>query len=299
MDSLIIISSLFLIGVLINKTGFISTRVPLLLNQYVINIALPALVLKTLPSIEIDNGIWKIVTIAWFSQILALVLVFYVAKKFRFSRAVTGVLLLLVPFGNTSFVGIPMVTLLVGTSGLPAVIIYDQLGSFLGMILIGTTVLAIYSGSEKLTVAIFLKKVFSFPPFWALFLALLMPQIGRENILELPLNVLSSSLIPVVMLALGMQFEWRIPPHYLKPLASGLILKLLFIPFLIWSSIQLTGWQSLNVKVSLLEVAMAPMISAAALAIAANLAPKLAAALTSWGLIISFVTVPLWYQWIF
>jgi predicted permease len=47
-------------------------------------------------------------------------------------------------------------------------------------------------------------------------------------------------------------------------------------------------------RVNVLETAMPPMITAAALAIAHCLAPRLAAALAGYGILFSLVTLPLW-----
>jgi predicted permease len=44
----------------------------------------------------------------------------------------------------------------------------------------------------------------------------------------------------------------------------------------------------------ILEAAMPPMITAAALAIAHDLAPRLAAALVGYGIVLSLLTLPLW-----
>jgi len=299
MNSLIFIVVLFICGGALRKTGLFSKQAPIQFNLYVIYVALPALILKTLPSISINESMLKVVAIAWMAILLSVIAVLFISKKLGLSREITGVLLLLVPFGNTSFVGIPLISALVGEKGLPTVIIYDQLGSFLGMILYGSWVLAVYSGAEKPSIQILLKRMLLFPPFWALVLALSFPMFWQMDVIQAPISTLSNTLIPIVMIALGLQFEWRLPYKYFNAFISGLILKLIIIPASLLSIINFLDWQGLSIKVSLLESAMAPMISAGALAIASNLAPELVAAMLSWGLIISFITVPLWYQFIF
>jgi predicted permease len=46
--------------------------------------------------------------------------------------------------------------------------------------------------------------------------------------------------------------------------------------------------------VAVLESAMPAMITAGALAMAANVAPELAAALVGWGIVLAQITVPAW-----
>jgi len=60
-------------------------------------------------------------------------LVFLAARLWRWERSTTGVLLLVVPLGNTSFLGVPMIQTFFGAAGLPPLIIYDQLGTMMIM----------------------------------------------------------------------------------------------------------------------------------------------------------------------
>ena len=294
MYQLIFVATIFLIGWLLQFSGKFSEDAPLTLNQYVIYVALPALILAQLPSLAFDETIWKVVFIAWFGLLLGALLVLALAKLFAWDRQTTGALLMLVPLGNTSFVGIPMINALIGTKGVPIALIYDQLGSFLGLILYGSWVIAAFAGKSKPTLMGLSQRILSFPPFWALILALALPSFWMQNHWHEPLILVGNTLVPVVLIALGLQFKCRLPNHHYKPLISGLSLKLVVVPFFVLLLVLIMGWQGMAIETSMLESAMAPMISAGALAIAAGLAPELVAALVSWGLIISFITVPIW-----
>ncbi len=294
MHQLIFVAAIFVIGWLLQFSGKFSEDAPLTLNQYVIYVALPALILAQLPALAFDETIWKVVFIAWFSLLLGALLVLALAKLFAWDRQTTGALLMLVPLGNTSFVGIPMINALVGIKGVPIALIYDQLGSFLGLVLYGSWVIAAYSGESKPTLMGLGKRILAFPPFWALILALALPSFWIQTYWHNPLMLVGNTLVPVVLIALGLQFKWRLPHHHYNPLISGLSLKLLLVPFIVFLLVLIMGWQGMAIETSILESAMAPMISAGALAVAAGLAPELVAALVSWGLIISFITVPVW-----
>ena len=62
----------------------------------------------------------------------------------QWDRGTMGVLLLVVPLGNTSFLGIPMIQAFFGAAGLPYLIIYDQLGTMMIMGTYGSVILALY-----------------------------------------------------------------------------------------------------------------------------------------------------------
>jgi predicted permease len=53
---------------------------------------------------------------------------------------------------------------------------------------------------------------------------------------------------------------------------------------------------SLSAQVSLFEAGMGPMISSAMLAMMAGLEKRFVASILGYGIVISFVTLPLWYQ---
>jgi len=75
----------------------------------------------------------------------------------------------------------------------------------------------------------------------------------------------------------------------------GLIGKLLFLPALAMGLAWLMGAAGEIAVVAVLESAMPPMITAAALLASARLAPALGSALVAWGVVISAMTVPLWF----
>jgi len=57
------------------------------------------------------------------------------------------------------------------------------------------------------------------------------------------------------------------------------------------------GLRGLALQANVLESAMPTMITAAALAIAHGLAPRLAAALVGYGIVLSLLTLPAW-RWV-
>ena len=67
------------------------------------------------------------------------------------------------------------------------------------------------------------------------------------------------------------------------------------MPLMIFVFTGLMGWHGIAIQVSILESGMASMISAGAIVVAAGIATELVPALVSWGLLISFLTVPISY----
>jgi predicted permease len=97
-----------------------------------------------------------------------------------------------------------------------------------------------------------------------------------------------------VMLAVGLTIQLRLPRDEIAPLATGLLLKLALLPALSLALALGVGLHGDVLQVAVLESAMPPMITAAALAISHGLAPRLAAALVGYGIVLSLATLPAW-----
>ncbi len=294
MNPLFFIGILFIIGWLLQRNQNFPENSVNILNQYVIHISLPALILAKIPFLELNSNTWQPVALAWMSILCGIILVYFASKIFNWSREITAAMLVVVPLGNTSFVGVPMIQALVGEEGVPIAILFDQLGSFLALIFYGSWVISWYQkepNSKGFGVAVF-KKILLFPPFWSILVAFIFASFLQQPFLNLPLTLVGNTLVPVVVVALGMQFKIRLPSGNLQPLVSGLFVKLAIMPAFILLSVMALGWSGMPIQVSILESGMASMISAGAIVLAAGIAKDLVAALVSWGLIISFITVP-------
>lgn len=209
-----------------------------------------------------------------------------------------GSLLLIVPLGNTSFLGIPMVRAFFGDQAVSYALLYDQLGSFLALATYGSLIIALYSGEKTPTPGNIVKKIITFPPFVALILACFFRLLSYPPVVIGLLESLSATLVPLVMIAVGFQLNLRLSRELMPPLGLGLLIKLIAAPFLALLFSRLWGLQGEALQVSVFEAGMPPMVSAGALAIMAGLAPSLTAAMVGLGIILSFFTLPLLYYFL-
>lgn len=79
------------------------------LNLYVIYIALPALILRQVPGLAFSGEYLAPLIMPWLVLLFSGLLVFLLCRLLHWSREITGALLLMVPLGNTAFLGLPMV----------------------------------------------------------------------------------------------------------------------------------------------------------------------------------------------
>jgi len=261
------------------------------LNRFVIYVCLPAVVLRLVPKLAWRPGLAVLVVTPWLLVLVSFVLVSGIARVARWSRAVQGALLLCVPLGNTSFLGFPMIEALLGRDALKFAVLYDQLGSFLVLSTYGILVAARFSGMGAPTPRALVMRILRFPPLVALLLARVLPP--HPGPVEVVLERLGDSLVPVAMFAVGLKLELR-PPKEWGALAFGLSTKMVALPLLALGIARALGAPPLPFRVAVLESAMPPMITAGALATMFGLAPELAAALVGYGVLAAVVVLPLW-----
>ena len=293
-DAFALILTMLALGMLFARLKLLPGNAAETLNLMVLYICLPAAVLIYVPRLHVDASLAGVIATPWLLAAATLLLVALATRLFGFRRDEHAVLLLCVALGNTSFIGYPMVRALLGEHALPYAVVYDQFGTFVLLSTFGLYVVAKYAGDEAPTMKRILLRILKFPPVWALILGLtVMPEQPPQWIAS-ALQKLADALLPLVMLAVGLSIQLKLPRDEVKPLATGLLLKLVVMPALALLLAVLFGMRGGMLQVNVLESAMPTMISAGALAIAHNLAPRLAAALVGYGILLSLATLPAW-----
>lgn len=266
------------------------------LNLVVLYVCLPAAVLRYAPQLQWEPALIGVAAVPWLLLIATVALVSLCARAFQFRDDERAVLLLTVALGNTSFLGYPLTRALIGEHALPYAVIYDQFGAFLIMSTFGLWVLARYGGDARPTARDMLLRMLKFPPLLALIVGFTAMPEQPPRWIASALQQLSDALLPLAMLTIGLSVKLALPRDELKPLATGLALKLAVMPALALLLVPLIGLHGDMARTTVLESAMPSMVTAGALAIAHNLAPRLAAAMVGYGLLLSLLTLPLWAQ---
>lgn len=297
-DAFALILAMLALGMVFARLRLLPDNAPHVLNLLVLYICLPAAVLTFVPRLRLDLSLLGLVVTPWLLMAAATVLVGLATRAFQFAREEHAVLLLCVALPNSSFVGYPMVRALLGDHALPYAVVYDQFGAFVLLSTWGVYVLARYSGDHTPGVTEIGRRMLKFPPLWALLFALTLMPAQPPAWIAAGLQRLTDAMLPLAMLAVGLSIQLRLSRRELKPLATGLALKLVAMPLLALPLSQAFGLQGERLQVNVLESAMPTMITAAALAIAQNLAPRLAAAMVGYSILLSLATLPAWAWWL-
>lgn len=292
---LLVIVVLLVAGQIAARVGAMPENAPDTLNRFALYVALPAQILLLVPRLTLRPELVVVALTPWLLLALSIALVLLAARALRFRDEVTSALLICVPLGNTSFLGFPMVEALLGEDALPIAVVYDQLGSFVILSTYALVVVAQRGGGERPTPRSVAKRVLTFPPCIAFVFAVL--PIPRPAIVDAVLAPIGASLVPAAIFGVGLTIRLRVARDR-APLAFGLFAKMIVLPAAAYAIARVAGLPRDATAVVVFESAMPAMISAGALAAVAGFAPELCAALVGYGILASFVTLPL-VAWLF
>lgn len=297
MSNFLLIFICLLLGFIFRILKIFPSTTAQVLNRFVIYISLPALTIKALHQISFSSEQIPAMAMAWGLYFLGCLFFYSLNHFFHFSRQTVGTLFLTGSLGNTSFVGFPLLEALFGATALSTGVVVDQPGTFLVAGTFGLLTASIFSSATPNFKTI-LQKIFLFPPFQAVLLSLLIHDYPIPSELNLILDRLSATLIPLSLVAVGYQIQFN--RHAFrsewKPLFLGLGFKLIIAPLMIsFIYIGLLHLRGQQTHIILVESAMAPMITAGILATEYNLNSELASLMIGLGIPLSMLTVPIWH----
>lgn len=297
MDNIILLFLCLILGVIFQRVKHFPKNTPVALNQFVLYVSIPAMALYYIPKIKIDTSLLYPMGIAWLGFLLSFLFFFTLSRLFNWSKRLTGCLIIVSGLGNTSFVGFPVLEAMFGKEAIKIGIIVDQPGSFVVLSTLGVLVAMLFS-KEQPSVVQMVKKIAFFPPFITFVIALIL------NFLQVDFSIewqsvfqrLAATVSPIALVAVGLQLKIEKRSKHWGFLTLGLVFKLIITPlfFYLFYKVALRG-SAFVIDVSIIESAMAPMITGAILASTYGLKPKLSSMMVGVGIPLSFITLVLWY----
>jgi hypothetical protein len=293
MSALLLLFTCLVLGALVARLARPPAGLAAGLNWWVINVALPALVLELIPKLSFDPQLWFPVAAMWLTFGGAWLLFGWLGPRLRWSRERTGAVILVCGLGNTSFMGYPLMQALYGQSGLTLAVVADQLGAFPLLASVGIVVACLYAGRMPQPAAI-ARRIATFPAFVALLVGIAVGVLGGwPPAVEAVFAPLGATLTPLALFSVGLQFKFHPGERQFAAASLGLGWKLLLAPLACWALGTAAGVGGLVLTVGVLQAAMAPMVSATILADEYGLDPPLANTILGAGIVLSLLSVPL------
>ena len=264
------------------------------LIEFVMHFSLPAIAIVQINKLEFDSSIWGIIWIAYAALGVSLVVGFIVGKAMGLARKELATMMLLISFGNTSFVGLSYIEALYSPNEVIYGLMYDQLVTFVGLLTVGVALIAWGGGQGERPKAL-AKRIVLSPPLLAIIFALLIQDVQIPASILNVLEKLELTLIPLVTMVVGMKLEFKTLLQDFKLSGVALALKLLIIPAIMIVIVSyFVDISQTWVKVTIIEVAMPTMTMATVFAIEGGLNRHMAINVLGLGILASFVTIPLW-----
>jgi predicted permease len=296
MQQIILIFSCLVIGIVLRLTGRLPDNATKVLGGFVINVALPAAALRSVHELALHPDWWLAAATPWLGATLAIIVIVPLCRALGWTSRRTGALLLVAGWGNTSFVGLPMISAFAGSQWLPLGIVIDLFGSYLALSTLGLAVASVAS-SGKFDWRAVAKRIVTFPPFIAILVAFATNHLGRPEWFTQVVSVLADALTPIALAAVGFALRLDRISGRLAALGIGLGFRLFLAPLaFVLMYLALRGTADPVAKVAMLEMSMPPMLGASIIAIDNDLEPDLVALVIGIGVPLSMLTAWAWWS---
>jgi predicted permease len=281
-----------LLGMGARRSGRFPEQTAHVINSYVINVALPALVLRSVHGLTLVPELLLAAAAPWIIFGAAWLLFRALGPRLGLAPGSVAALVLTGGLGNTSFVGLPLIEGLLGPEGVRVAVVIDQLGSFLALATVATIFAARAAAKDTPSVALW-KKLVGFMPLLALGVALLTHPWAWPVWVDGVLARLGATLTPLTLFSVGYQLRLSGLRGRVRALSLGLGYKLVLAPAgIALLLLALPRMDRLSFEVTVLQAGMAPMVTGAILAVDHGLDPELSALMVGVGIPLSLLTVP-------
>lgn len=270
-----------------------------ILLGFLLNFALPAQIFTGIYHVELDLNLIITMFTGLVSSIIGGGLMFLFAKKILKKDKNTAVTMaFLATLGNTLFLGVPLVNGALGQEYANKAILYDQICTSIPLATLTPLIMSL-GGKGSFNIKGITTRLSQNPLFLALivgFFFKFMP-FKIEEWIFIPIKQLGACATPVALFAIGVQIsisniktEWK---NTFIVLFWGMIL----VPSLVFSFMYFSG-SSINNdwRMVLMESAMPPLISSAAVIMRAGLNNKVAVTSVAFGIFLSALSIPTWLK---
>jgi predicted permease len=215
-------------------------------------------------------------------------------------RPAFGVLVIAASFGNVTYLGLPVITEMLGAQFGYVAILYDLLAATPVLLTAGVFVAARYGSGKSVSMADSFKRVLKLPPLWGVAAGMAVHAAGLsvpQMILDAA-SLMGKAVIPVMTFTVGLALDFR-DLKRLPIIVPALLLKLLAAPVLAWWVGSRLGLTTAALKAVTIEGAMPVMVLSLVIADEFDLDVPLAATCIAVSTVALFFTMPLMMRLLF
>lgn len=285
------------VGIFFSHTKAASKNWIDILNKYALWIGFPALVIASLMHLDLEGQSYtKLILLNSGFIVICMLLAYPISQIFGLSIKMRSSLILILSFGNVTYLGIPILNSAFGDIILPIAAVNSAVYVF-WLFTLGIFLIEINSEGQ-----INIKKLFfsliKNPLLISVFIGLIivifnikLPVFAEKTIL-----LFSNSVTAVVLFSLGMflgMHKIGNPKDWLKALIYSMV-AILVLPFIFYIFLRNLDFNPLQLKATILDAAMPLGVTPYALAVQYKLESTMVARIIVLATLLSLVIIPLW-----
>ncbi|MCE5314730.1 MAG: AEC family transporter [Armatimonadota bacterium] len=292
LSTVISIFLLLLVGYGAKKVGVLSAKDSPVITSIIVNLALPSWIFTSVHGKKISSDMIKAPFLFIAAEMAVMGLAYMAARVIRLDRRTTGALMLVSVFGNTGFLGYPVVSAAFShvASAMPTAVMVDQFAMQMMLGIVGVTVAAVFSGSEFECGRLF--EFLKTPLFPTAVLALILRNVHVPTMILTTLGYLGAATVPLAMISVGLGLSIGSIKQYPAALVTAVILKMALLPALVVVAMRLVGITGIVNDVSTVLAATPAAVLAGVMAARYGSNGAFAASAIALGTLISVVWIP-------
>ncbi len=266
------------------------------ITELVYHLLLPALVLRVLWQADLGLESLRISAVAAGGILVAMGAALAICRRCGIGGPLAGAAILAAAFGNFTYMGLPVLIAVFGDWAAGVAIQYDLFASTPLLFTLGILLAARFGEVDEPIHP--LRRLAAIPPLWAALLAVALNLAGvpLPDGLAQVLTYLGSGVVPLMLLAVGMNLEWRgLGTGSRGPLLMVLAVKLALMPVAVWWLSGALGFAGDMRLALVLEAAMPSMVLGVVICEHFRLDTAFYAAAVTVSTVLALVTLPLWY----
>lgn len=282
-------------GYLFRRLGWVRPEAARDFNRFVLYLALPMLIFRALRATPLSWSFAVLPVLGWAAIGLGLLVAWGLGAAWKLEPRRRAAFGLLMAFGNTTFLGYPLIAAIYGEAHLSRAIFFDQLGGWIAANTVGV-MLASGAGGQRVGPGAALRTLLTFPPFWALVLGLLLHDATLPAALTTVVGRIADLTVPLIMFAMGLSLRggaWR---HEARLVAVACAVKLLLLPLAMYAAARGLSLARPDLQTAVFQAAMPGMFYTWTLAQVYELDETLVINGIMASTFLAVLTVPLWVQ---
>ena len=247
---------LLLVGYGAKRLRILSAKDTGVIDSIVINLALPAFIFSSMHDKPLTVGMIKAPFVGLSMEIAVLGAAYLIARKLRLDRPTTAGLMIAAAFGNTGYMGLPVVSAVFhgDKAAIQSAVMMDSFAMRILLCTAGVAVATFFAG-ERFSWQSALEFLKS-PLSAAVVIALLLRTTHVPGLLMSSITYMGNAIVPLSMISVGLNLSTGSVRRWPLGIAAAVVLKMALLPALVYLCLPLLHIEHAVGRVAVLEMAM-------------------------------------------